>query len=100
MAAITNLVFLINICYFSGSHDLILKVKGTGMIANLVRSVLGQFNIRKRVKNMLTNEGTFLHKCVIYHTTCNSMNSMNSFMIKVELSLYSSKYLTMKTSIA
>ncbi|KAJ9586230.1 hypothetical protein L9F63_020139, partial [Diploptera punctata] len=36
-----------------GSHDLILKVKGTGMIATLVRSVLGGFNIRKRANRSL-----------------------------------------------
>ncbi|PSN40459.1 hypothetical protein C0J52_24392 [Blattella germanica] len=39
-----------------GSHDLILKIKGTGMIANLVRSIFGGFNIRKRVKSIQNNE--------------------------------------------
>jgi hypothetical protein len=50
-----------NIHQFSGSHDLILKVKGTGMIANMVRSLLGGFNIRQRVKNFYSNEGIFSH---------------------------------------
>ncbi|XP_069686085.1 protein sneaky [Periplaneta americana] len=44
-----------------GAHDLILKVKGTGMIATLVRSVLGGFNIRKRVKTLRSNEACLPH---------------------------------------
>jgi hypothetical protein len=56
---LTWLVF--NEHLFLGSHDLILKVKGTGMIANMVRSILGSFNIRQRVKNAFDNEGIFSH---------------------------------------
>ncbi|XP_026679426.1 E3 ubiquitin-protein ligase DCST1-like [Diaphorina citri] len=33
-----------------GHHDLSFKVKGTGMIASLVRSVIKGFNVRKRIK--------------------------------------------------
>jgi hypothetical protein len=54
---IIALVFAINIHSFSGSHDLTLKVKGTGIIATLVRSILGGLNIRKRIKNIWSNEG-------------------------------------------
>jgi len=37
------------------------KVKGTGVIATLVRSILGGLNIRKRIKNIWSNEGiTFI----------------------------------------
>lgn len=43
----------------TGSHDLMLKVKGTGMIAKLVRSIIKGFNIKKRVKTHTSNEGKF-----------------------------------------
>jgi hypothetical protein len=75
---LTYLVFPINrprVTYvkFSGSHDLILKVKGTGMIANMVRSLLGGFNIRQRVKNFYSNEGTFsLKRFAVISFICKS----------------------------
>ncbi|XP_068084359.1 protein sneaky [Anabrus simplex] len=40
----------------TGAHDLFLEVKGTGMIAALVRSVLRGFNVKKRVKVVRSNE--------------------------------------------
>ncbi|VVC28228.1 Dendritic cell-specific transmembrane protein-like [Cinara cedri] len=43
--------------YFqTGHHDLQIKVKGTGMIANLLRSVLDRFNFQKNVTVNLSNE--------------------------------------------
>lgn len=40
----------------TGRHDMSLKVKGTGMIASLLRSVVRGFNIKKRIKLVRTNE--------------------------------------------
>lgn len=40
----------------TGHHDLSIKVKGTGMIANLLRSVVDRFNFRKNVTVNLSNE--------------------------------------------
>lgn len=67
------MVFAINIHYFSGSHNLTLKVKGTGIIPTLVRSILGALNIRKRVKNIWSNEGiTFIQFVKIRFIDCNT----------------------------
>lgn len=38
-----------------GHHDLSFKVKGTGMIASLVRSVIKGFNVKKRIKVEYSN---------------------------------------------
>lgn len=40
----------------SGHHDMTLQVKGTGMIASLLRSVVKGFNIKKRIKMIRSNE--------------------------------------------
>ncbi|XP_014288715.1 protein sneaky [Halyomorpha halys] len=40
----------------SGIHDLIIIVDGTGMIANVVRSIIKNFNFRKRIEEDYTNE--------------------------------------------
>lgn len=45
----------------TGHHDLSIKVKGTGMIANLLRSVVDRFNFRKNVTVNLSNES----KCTV-----------------------------------
>lgn len=43
--------------YFqTGHHDLDIKVKGTGMIANMLRSVVDRFNFRKNITVNLSNE--------------------------------------------
>ncbi|XP_026811112.1 LOW QUALITY PROTEIN: protein sneaky [Rhopalosiphum maidis] len=43
--------------YFqTGHHNLYIKVKGTGMIANLLRSVVDRFNFRKNITVNLSNE--------------------------------------------
>lgn len=39
----------------TGHHDLMLKVKGTGMIAALLRSVVKGFNVKKRIKVQRSN---------------------------------------------
>lgn len=39
-----------------GHHDMTLEVKGTGMIATLLRSVVKGFNIKKRVKIVRSNK--------------------------------------------
>ncbi|XP_065156113.1 protein sneaky-like [Atheta coriaria] len=41
--------------YQTGHHDMMLQIKGTGMIANLLRSVVKGFNIKKRIKSMRSN---------------------------------------------
>ncbi|XP_017773927.1 PREDICTED: DC-STAMP domain-containing protein 1 [Nicrophorus vespilloides] len=41
--------------YQAGSHDMLLQVKGTGMIARLLRSVVRGFNIKKRIKTIRSN---------------------------------------------
>ena len=38
-----------------GHHDLLLEVKGTGMIAALLRSVIKGFNVKKRIKTIRSN---------------------------------------------
>ncbi|EFA10523.1 protein sneaky [Tribolium castaneum] len=40
----------------TGRHDMKLEVKGTGMIANLLRSVIKGFNIKKRIHIERSNE--------------------------------------------
>lgn len=40
----------------TGHHDLIIQVKGTGMIASLLRSVVRGFNIKKRIKRVRSNK--------------------------------------------
>ncbi|XP_050520484.1 protein sneaky [Daktulosphaira vitifoliae] len=43
--------------YFqTGHHDMSIKVKGTGMIANLLRAVVDRFNFKKNVTINLSNE--------------------------------------------
>lgn len=39
----------------TGHHDLLLQVKGTGMIATLLRSVVKGFNVKKRIKIQRSN---------------------------------------------
>lgn len=38
-----------------GHHDLLLEVKGTGLIATLLRSVVRGFNVKKRIRTLRTN---------------------------------------------
>lgn len=40
----------------SGQHDMLLLVKGTGMIASLLRSVVKGFNVKKRIRTVRSNE--------------------------------------------
>jgi hypothetical protein len=43
--------------YFqTGHHNMSINVKGTGMIANLFRSVVSKFNFRKNITVNLSNE--------------------------------------------
>lgn len=42
--------------YQTGHHDLSITVKGTGMIANLLRSVVDKFNFKKNITVNLSNE--------------------------------------------
>lgn len=39
-----------------GHHDMLLKVKGTGMMASLIRSIVKGFNVKKRIKFVRSNE--------------------------------------------
>ncbi|XP_012231524.1 protein sneaky [Linepithema humile] len=39
----------------AGHHDMILEVRGTGMIASLIRSVIRGFNVKRRVKTVMSN---------------------------------------------
>jgi hypothetical protein len=57
-----------------------LRVKGTGFVAKLVRSILGGFDIRERVKTTWSNEG------ILWHTTYNNLidnSSSLAFMGKL-----------------
>ncbi|XP_046493019.1 protein sneaky [Neodiprion pinetum] len=40
----------------SGRHDMSLEVRGTGIIATLVRNVIGGFNGKRRIKTVTSNE--------------------------------------------
>ncbi|XP_043271509.1 protein sneaky-like [Venturia canescens] len=40
----------------AGHHDVKLEIRGTGMIASLIRSVIKGFNVKKRVKMVISNE--------------------------------------------
>ncbi|XP_012260976.2 protein sneaky-like [Athalia rosae] len=40
----------------SGRHDMSLEVRGTGIIASLVRSVIGGFNGKRRIKTVTSNQ--------------------------------------------
>ncbi|KAJ8978447.1 hypothetical protein NQ317_017650 [Molorchus minor] len=40
----------------TGKHDLLLEIKGTGMIASLLRSLLKGFNVKKRIRMEKSNE--------------------------------------------
>ncbi|XP_031831854.1 protein sneaky isoform X2 [Nomia melanderi] len=39
----------------AGHHDLALEIKGTGVIATLIRSAVRGFNVKKRIKTVTTN---------------------------------------------
>ncbi|PBC33003.1 DC-STAMP domain-containing protein [Apis cerana cerana] len=39
-----------------GHHDLNLEIRGTGVIASLIRSAVRGFNVKKRVKTVVTNK--------------------------------------------
>lgn len=48
--------------YFqTGHHNLEITVKGTGMIANLLRSVVERFNFRKNITVNLSNESKSIY---------------------------------------
>lgn len=40
-----------------GQHDLSLEVKGVGFIASVVRSIVTSFQVKRRIKRTVTNEG-------------------------------------------
>ncbi|XP_015586402.1 E3 ubiquitin-protein ligase DCST1 [Cephus cinctus] len=40
----------------AGRHDMTLDVRGTGMIATMIRSVIKGFNVKKRIKTVVSNE--------------------------------------------
>ncbi|XP_030768206.1 protein sneaky [Sitophilus oryzae] len=40
----------------TGKHDLVLEVKGTGMIASILRSLVKGFNVKKRIRMVRNNE--------------------------------------------
>lgn len=40
-----------------GQHDLSLDVKGVGFIASVVRSIVTSFQVKRRIKRTVTNEG-------------------------------------------
>ncbi|XP_003700230.1 protein sneaky [Megachile rotundata] len=40
----------------TGHHDLLLEIRGTGVIANLIRSAIRGFNVKKHIKTVVTNE--------------------------------------------
>jgi len=39
-----------------GHHDLSLEIRGAGMIATLIRKIVRGFNVKRRVKTVVTNE--------------------------------------------
>lgn len=41
--------------YQTGHHDLYLEVKGTGLIASLLRSIVKGFNVKKRIRTVKSN---------------------------------------------
>lgn len=47
----------------AGSHEMSMTVKGTGLIANIIRSIVGGFNVKKKVRNAQSNRGK--HTCNI-----------------------------------
>ncbi|XP_029042861.1 protein sneaky [Osmia bicornis bicornis] len=40
----------------AGHHDLLLEIRGTGVIASLIRSAIRGFNVKKHIKTVVTNE--------------------------------------------
>ncbi|KAF7271176.1 hypothetical protein GWI33_015914 [Rhynchophorus ferrugineus] len=40
----------------TGQHDLLLDIKGTGMIASILRSLVKGFNVKKRIRMVRSNE--------------------------------------------
>lgn len=40
----------------AGHHDMTLEVRGTGVIASLIRSVIRGFNVKRRVKTVVSND--------------------------------------------
>ncbi|KAK4875676.1 hypothetical protein RN001_012098 [Aquatica leii] len=51
----------------TGHHDMLLQIKGTGMIASMLRSVLKGFNIKKRVKTIRSNAACLPRPMVLSH---------------------------------
>lgn len=41
----------------TGHHDITLDIKGVGFIASVVRSMVHAFDVKKRIKRVVTNEG-------------------------------------------
>lgn len=60
--------------YFqTGHHNLDINVKGTGMIANMLRSVVDRFNFRKNITVNLSNESEYTYQQPIpYYCNNNS----------------------------
>ncbi|EZA47771.1 DC-STAMP domain-containing protein [Ooceraea biroi] len=40
----------------AGHHDMTLEVRGTGVVASLIRGVIREFNVKRRVKTVVSNE--------------------------------------------
>lgn len=57
--------------YQTGHHDLFLQVKGTGLIASILRSIVKGFNLKKRIRTVKSNvaclpQPTILSKYYMY----------------------------------
>lgn len=51
----------------TGHHDLLLDIKGTGMIASLLRSIVKGFNIKKRIKTVRSNAVCLPQPSILKH---------------------------------
>lgn len=51
----------------TGHHDLLLQVKGTGMIASILRSLVKGFNIKKRIRIVRSNAACLPQPTVLSH---------------------------------
>ncbi|KAK2574982.1 hypothetical protein KPH14_008745 [Odynerus spinipes] len=40
----------------AGHHDLVLEIKGTGVIASMIRRLINGFNVKRHVKTVISNE--------------------------------------------
>ncbi|KAL3275786.1 hypothetical protein HHI36_020531 [Cryptolaemus montrouzieri] len=71
-----------------GHHDLYLEIKGTGIIAALLRSIVKGFNIKKRIKIVRSNENCLPHPTLmpyIYFLEIYGMFLLIAVMMFVEV---------------